>query len=209
METVKVSRSSEQINNQPNNHTMISKSQLFIAFLFVTYLCHGQAPQAFKYQAVIHDTSGMVISDQLVSLKISIIKGDINGESVYSEIHDVTTNSLGIINLEIGRGLVVEGDFNQVHWGEDLHFIRLEIDMEGAMNYQLLGITQLLSVPYALYAESSGSDTLQPFWEEAEEGIYYDGGNVGIGTSEPESSALLDLSSDSKGFLPPRMTKEQ
>jgi hypothetical protein len=184
-------------------------SQLFIAFLFITLTGYSQAPQAFKYQAVIRDTSGTVIINQLVSLKISILKNDINGESVYEEIHDITTNQLGIINLEIGRGLVVEGEFDQIPWGEYSFFIRLELDAEGGMNYLLLGISQLLSVPYALYAEHSGSDTLQTFWKPAVTGIYYDDGNIGIGTTEPDSSALLDLSSENKGFLPPRMNKQQ
>ncbi|MFU8843605.1 MAG: hypothetical protein ACNA7V_07340 [Bacteroidales bacterium] len=34
-------------------------------------------------------------------------------------------------------------------------------------------------------------------------------GNVGIGTTAPEASALLDVESTSKGFLPPRMTESQ
>ncbi len=205
----KALRLSDRINDLQNNIVMIRSSQLFIAFLFLSLLCQGQVPHAFKYQAVIRDTSGVLISDHLVSLKISVIKSDINGETVYSEIHDVFTNQFGIINLEIGRGLNIEGDFDQVHWGEDTFFIRLEIDMDGAMNYVLLGTTQLLSVPYALYAQSSGSDTLKPLWEESARGIYYDDGNIGIGTSDPDSSALVDLTSDSKGFLPPRLTRQQ
>lgn len=164
-----------------------------VFFLCVSLICSGQVPQAFKYQAVIRDTTGTVISNQLVSLKISILKGDINGEITYSEIHDVHTNGLGLVNLEIGRGLVVQGEFSQIPWEGDNYFIRLEIDMEGAMNYQMLGTSQLLAVPYALYAEKSGSgsDTVVSQWKDSDEGIYYDEGNVGINQPDPQYS--LDM----------------
>jgi hypothetical protein len=173
------------------------KKKLFLSvFCFcMALICDGQAPQAFKYQAVIRDTTGSVIADHLVSLKISIIKGEINGDLVYSEIHDIKTNSLGLVNLEIGRGLALQGDFSQISWGEDNHFIQLEIDMEGAMDYKLLGTSQLLSVPYALYAEKSGTDpvidTVESQWKDANGGIYYDEGNVGINQSDPQYT--LDL----------------
>jgi hypothetical protein len=179
-----------------------------VIFFFIFQVCNGQAPQAFKYQAAIRDETGMVISDQLVSLRVSILKGDIYGEIVYIEIHDVYTNAIGIVNLEIGRGLALQGDFSQIGWGEDDYFVQLEIDMEGGLDYQPLGTSQLLSVPYALYAEKSGStDTLITQWKETAGGIYYDDGNVGINTSAPDNSALLDMTSNAKGFLPPRMTQ--
>jgi hypothetical protein len=182
-----------------------------VIFFFISLFCGGQAPQAFKYQAVIRDITGTVISNQLVSLKISVLKGEINGEIVYNEIHDVHTNALGLVNLEIGRGLVTQGEFSQIPWGEDNYFVHLEIDLEGGMNYQPLGTSQLLSVPYALYAEMSGSipDTIISQWKESAEGIYYDEGNVGINTSTPDNSALLDMTSNTQGLLPPRMTQEQ
>jgi hypothetical protein len=174
------------------------KKIILLPFILICYslICSGQAPQAFKYQAVIRDTTGSVIADQLVSLRISIIKGDINGETAYSEIHDIKTNSLGLVNLEIGRGLALVGEFAQIPWGEDSFYIKLEIDMEGAMNYQLLGTSQLLAVPYALYAETSGSgstpDTVISQWKDTDEGIYYNEGNVGIGTSEPVSNLQVE-----------------
>jgi hypothetical protein len=182
-----------------------------VIFFFAFLVCNGQTPQAFKYQAAIRDEAGMVIANQLVSLKISILKGETNGEIVYSETHDVTTNALGLVNLEIGRGLVVQGVFSQISWGEDEYFIQLEIDMEGGANYQLLGVSQLLSVPYALYAEHSGfiTDTTYLPWKESADGIYYDEGNVGINNSTPDSTALLDLTSTTQGFLPPRLTQAQ
>jgi len=186
---------SGQVINQLYIFNMKKIALLPVIFLCVSLICSSQVPHAFKYQAVIRDTTGVVISNQLVSLRISILKGDINGDVSYSEIHDVKTNDLGLVNLEIGRGLIVQGDFDQILWGEDNYFIQLEIDMEGAMNYQLLGSSQLLAVPYALYAEKSGSDsgsdTVISQWKESGEGIYYDEGNVGINQADPQYS--LDM----------------
>ena len=44
------------------------------------------------------------------------------------------------------------------------------------------------------------------FYGNAEKMVVQAEGNVGIGTSTPTTTALLDLSSTTKGFLPPRMT---
>jgi hypothetical protein len=202
---------SEQVFNQLNSFKMRKIILLPVIFFFALLVCNGQAPQAFKYQAVIRDEAGMVIANQLVSLRISILKGETNGETVYMETHGVITNTLGLVNLEIGRGIVVQGVFSQISWGEDDYFIQLEIDMEGGANYQLLGVSQLLSVPYALYAERSGfiTDTTYLPWKESADGIYYDEGNVGINNSTPDSTALLDLTSTTQGFLPPRLTQAQ
>jgi hypothetical protein len=182
--------------NQSKYFKMKKIFLLPVILFYFSLVSNGQAPQAFKYQAVIRDTTGSVIANQLVSLRISIIKGDINGETAYSEIHDITTNSLGLVNLEIGRGLALEGEFAGIPWGEDSFYIKLEIDMIGAMNYQLLGISQLLAVPYALYAETSGSgstpDTVISQWKDTAEGIYYNEGNVGIGTSAPVSNLQIE-----------------
>jgi|GEM_PF-5332247 len=147
----------------------------------------AQAPQAFKYQAVIRDTTGNVYQEKLISLKISILQGEISGEEVYGEIHDVWTDKLGLVNLNIGQGFVYYGNLSEIPWGEDIYFLRLMIDLDSAMDYKLLGTSQLMSVPYALYAESSGNNP----WNKAENGIYYTDGKVGFGIKEP--SSMLDI----------------
>ena len=117
----------------------------------------AQAPQAFKYQAVVRDSSGNVIGSQLVSIRVSIIQNGINGTLVYSETHSSTTNLFGMIALEIGNGTIETGIFDDISWGTTSHFLELELDETGGTNYQFMGTSQLLSVPYAL---NSGSLTL-------------------------------------------------
>ncbi|MEZ5198318.1 MAG: FISUMP domain-containing protein [Bacteroidales bacterium] len=122
---------------------------LFISFIVVASI-FAQAPQAFKYQAVVRDPSGAVIADQLVSIRIAIIQDSIDGMLIYSEIHNITTNQFGIIVLEIGRGTIETGIFEDIKWGKTSHFLRLELDENGGTNYQAMGTSELLSVPYAM-----------------------------------------------------------
>lgn len=112
----------------------------------------AQAPQAFKYQAIARDTTGNILGNQNISLKLSILSGGTTGLVEYSETHSTQTNQFGLFNLSIGTGTIVSGDFNNIGWGDNSHFVKIEMDANGGTNYQLMGISQLLSVPYALHA---------------------------------------------------------
>jgi len=274
---------------------------LLIVMGSLMILVVAQAPQAFKYQAVIRDKAGQVLSNQNVSLQVSILQSSVDGPEIYRELHSVTTNELGLVSIEIGKGKNPTGSLSAIDWGAGSHFLKLEMDMEGGINFELMGVSQLLSVPYALYAEKAGSGMREADldWEvigndvvtghggsyptgnvgignNAPGSLLYvakntgeptitirnlggsggatysmvddlsganwkfkatmyggfkirdqansrdvfsiepnsdanalyikSGGNVGVGTNAPDSSAALDVSSSSKGFLPPRMT---
>jgi len=126
----------------------------FFIVLLVTANIFAQAPQAINYQAVVRDTNGTVISSQNIGLRISIISDSIAGTVVYAETHNATTNSLGLVNIAIGTGQVESGDFLSINWGSSSYFIKTEADVTGGSNYVLMGISQLLSVPYALHSSS-------------------------------------------------------
>ena len=117
----------------------------------------SQIPQAFKYQAVARDASGNVLVNKLVSIRTSILLGGPTGSSVYAETQSIATNDFGVITLNIGEGTIVSGNFTDINWGATTYFIKTELDVTGGTNYQFMGITQLLSVPYALYSEKTGS----------------------------------------------------
>ncbi|MEO1053454.1 MAG: cell division protein ZapB [Bacteroidota bacterium] len=161
---------------------------VFLLFgLFSTYqFAHGQAPQAFNYQAVVRDANGDVMANQNVLFKMSILSGSQNGSAVYSETHDVLTNALGLVNLQVGNGTPVTGTFSSIDWGSADHYIKTEVDVNGGGTYENLGATQLLSVPYALQAGNTSE-----VWEPNGSAIFYNEGNVGIGTDSP--SQKLDV----------------
>ncbi len=114
----------------------------------------AQPPHAFKYQAIARNNIGEVISNQNVSLRINILHNSITGTALYVETHDVATNQFGLFNLDIGNGNVVLGIFENINWANGLHFIQIEMDVAGGSDYQLLGTSQLLSVPYSLQSRS-------------------------------------------------------
>ncbi|MGB0522338.1 MAG: hypothetical protein ACPGJS_05230 [Flammeovirgaceae bacterium] len=156
------------------------KKLLTLAILFSFSLTvYGQAPQKFNYQAVARDASGELIANQAISLQISIVSGSANGTIEYTETHQVTTNTYGLFTLEIGTGSATSGTFSEIDWSEGSMFLQVELDATGGTNYVMMGTSQLLSVPYALYA-GNGSK-----WSSNASGIDYAGGNVGIGTTNP------------------------
>ena len=117
---------------------------------------YSQAPESFKYQAIARDASGLVLANKNVSFQISILQGAATGTVVYRERHFPTTNNFGLVNLNIGTGTIITGDFSQIDWSTGNYYIQTEMDPNGGTNFTLIGTTQLLSVPYALYAEKAG-----------------------------------------------------
>ncbi|WP_319501165.1 hypothetical protein [uncultured Draconibacterium sp.] len=131
-------------------------------FLFMFLLGLGtllaQTPGAFNYQAVLRDAEGKIISNQDVSIQISILQQSTSGEVVFQEKHSASTNEFGLIVLEIGNGIPITGTLAEINWGESTHFLKVELDATGGELYTDMGTSRMLSVPYALYAKSSGSN---------------------------------------------------
>jgi hypothetical protein len=126
--------------------------------LFVSTIW-AQVPQSFKYQAVARDASGVVINNQSVGIQISIVQSSIYGASVYVETFTTTTNNFGLLNINVGTGAVVIGDFAAIDWSSDNYFVKIAMDLTGGTNYLTYSISQLLSVPYALHAKTAETAT--------------------------------------------------
>ncbi|MEA3443473.1 MAG: hypothetical protein U9R19_01965, partial [Bacteroidota bacterium] len=135
----------------------MKKLILFCTFLLSFGILYSQSPQAFKYQAVARDGNGELIINQSVKIKIKILQNSTSGTVIYSETHDKQTNTFGLIDLEIGNGTIESGIFSTIDWSISAYFLRIEMDETGGTNFSHMGTSQLLSVPYALYAETSGS----------------------------------------------------
>ena len=142
-----------------------------LATVTLSVMLFAQAPQSFSYQTVIRDASWQVLSNQNISLEISIIEDVANGTAIYSESHSATTNELGLVNLSIGDGGVMSGNWSNIDWGNHTYFIEVAVDVTGGTSYIVMGTTQLRSVPYALYAETSGSMLPGPQGAQGVQGI--------------------------------------
>jgi uncharacterized protein (TIGR02145 family) len=125
---------------------------LFIPLMIFSYQGFTQSPDRISYQALVRNTSGSILANQSVGLRISILKGSILGTTLYSEAHSTKSNAQGIINIEIGLGTVLSGSIGSIYWGSDAYFIKTELDINGGSSYQLVNTVQILSVPYSLYA---------------------------------------------------------
>ncbi|MBN2274585.1 MAG: hypothetical protein JXR41_00130 [Bacteroidales bacterium] len=174
----------------------------------------GQAPEGFNYQAALRDASGNLLAGTDVSVQISIIQGSTTGTQVFTETHNTKTNGVGLINLQVGS--VNTTDLGNIDWSAGPYYIKL------AVNGTEMGTSQLLSVPYALYAAHtdnlelsvSGYDLsitggnivtlpIQDTMWKKDNNLVYTDYSVGVGTANP--SRKLHIQVDSNGLNIPLM----
>ena len=139
---------------------MNAKKMLFAGVCLLaacfTQAQESQMPKAFSYQAVVRDNAGKVVADKEVGVKIEILKGSAeSGEVVYSETLTPRSTMTGTVNMMIGNGNAEQ--FAAIDWGGNAHFLRISLSLDGSDNYKVVSTTQMLPVPYALYAEKAGS----------------------------------------------------
>jgi hypothetical protein len=144
----------------------------------------GQTPATFNYQAIIRDASGAPMASSNVSIQVDILQGTATGTVVYSETHNTTSNVFGLVNLEIGSQNT--SNFATIDWSDGPYFIKISVDGTE------MGTSQLLSVPYALYAKSaesaenagvSGNETAFNNWDKNESDDF--SGNYNDLTNKP------------------------
>jgi len=133
----------------------MKKQSLFLISLFISAILVAQSPQRFSYQAVIRDAQSALVKNTTIGIRLSLLKGSLTGEAVYVETQSVLSNSNGLITAEVGAGTLVLGNFNTIDWAAGSYFIQSEFDPHGGTNYTLGTSSQLLSVPYALHANSA------------------------------------------------------
>lgn len=126
-----------------------------IAMLLLADL-QAQAPQKISYQAVVRNSSGKLLQNTNVGIRISILQGSTTGAVIYSETHQATTNVNGLVTVEIGGG-ITSMFFDNIDWANGPYFLKTETDPTGGTAYNITGVSQLLSVPYALHAKTAGN----------------------------------------------------
>ncbi len=128
---------------------------LTLFLLLSTFNLLAQAPEKMSYQSVIRNSSNSLVVNQSVRLRISILHSSITGSAVYSEQHQTTSNSNGLVTISIGAGTSQTGSFSAINWQNGPYFVKMEADPTGGTNYTVSGTSQLLSVPYALHAKTA------------------------------------------------------
>ncbi len=149
------------------NHFSLKSRLVLSAIMLFSLIANSQTPQKMSYQAVVRDASNNLVTNKEVSAQISILSGSANGSVVYSEVFNPKTNLNGLFTIEIGNG----NGFDTISWGKGSYFIKTEVDLQGGSNFQITGTSQLLSVPFALYAHSSGSSIPGPKGDQGDAGL--------------------------------------
>ena len=168
---------------------------LFILLVLSVNIC-AQAPQKMSYQAVIRNSNNSLIVSTPIGIKVSVLQGSVNGTVAYSETQIQNTNINGLVSLEIGMGTALIGTFASINWANGPYFIQTEVDPNGGVNYSVIGVTELISVPYALYSGNAQVSGFSHYIGETFNGgvIYYlykgsDGLEHGLIVSTTESIA--------------------
>ena len=137
----------------------MKKLYTLLTAVIVAASAFAQTPEKMSYQAVVRDAGNALVPSQAVGMQLSILQGSVSGTAVYVETQNPTTNINGLVSIEIGSGAVVSGTFNAIDWSAGPYFIKTETDPTGGTAYTIAGTNQLLSVPYALYAETAENAT--------------------------------------------------
>jgi hypothetical protein len=131
-----------------------------LLFLCASVSILAQTPEKMRDQLVLRDASNTLLTNQEVGLEISILQTTITGTPVYVETQTATTNRNGLVSLEIGSGKSSD-DFSAIDWSVGLYSIKTATDASGGSIYSLIGTSQLMSVPFALYAKTAGNNALE------------------------------------------------
>lgn len=135
----------------------MKKILLTAGIVLGTHLAFAQAPEKMSYQAIVRNTGGQVLANQSVGVRVSVLQGSPAGTVVYSERLTGSTNANGLLTMELGTGTVLSGTFNTINWPSGSYYLKTETDPTGGTTYTITGTSQLLSVPYAMYAKTAGS----------------------------------------------------
>lgn len=168
-----------------------------VALVFLSSQLHAQAPQGINYQGVARGLDGQPIANKYISIRISVLNESSSGPVEYEEVHEVKTNSFGLFTLVIGQGSQGTTDFSFIGWTTGPKWLQIEMDENGGSSFKLMGSQQLMSVPYALYAERSGNGY------QAGQGISISNNmisNAGDGDNDPNNELIneVTLGTDNK-----------
>jgi hypothetical protein len=190
-------------------------------------LLKAQVPQKFNYQGIARDTKGNPMGKQILGIKLSVLPTSDATTPEYEEVQTITTNEFGLYTLQIGNGTAVTGTMKEVKWETGNKYIKVAIDPQGGTNYADAGTTQLLSVPYAIYAdkagmakETAGGDRAGAVSTSAagtgtvnfltkftaantiyNSQVFDNGTNIGIGTTTPAATAKIHINQNSASVL--------
>jgi hypothetical protein len=163
-----------------------------------------QAPQKMSYQAIIRNSNDSLLISTPVGMRISLVQGAPSGTVVFSETQTATTNTNGLVSLQIGMGTVVTGTFACIDWASGPYYVKTETDLAGGTNYTIISSNELLSVPYALFSANGPTGAQGPAGPQGIAGTNGNDGAAGMnGTNGTNGAQGIQGETGPQGTLPP------
>jgi len=134
----------------------MKKIILIFSAIYFAMSAFAQTPEKINFQGVIRDASNNLLTNQLIGYEFTVMMGSPTGTIVYQEFSTTTTNNFGLINVVIGEGNVASGSTSDIMWSDGPYFLKTAIDFAGGTNYNDMGVSKLLNVPYSLRTLRAG-----------------------------------------------------
>tara|TARA_B100000795_G_scaffold64794_1_gene43863 strand:- start:48 stop:848 length:801 start_codon:yes stop_codon:yes gene_type:complete len=145
------------------------KRFILLVFSVLLTFSFAIAQDGINYQGAATDANGDELTNQNITIRASVLSGSVSGNLEWEETHSATTDQFGLFNVVIGQGTNTTNGatatFDDMDWGAANHFLKIEMDATGGTNYAMIGTTQMMSVPYALYAKNAGSVEVGHFYQ--------------------------------------------
>jgi hypothetical protein len=122
---------------------------------------------------------GNIISSKTIAVRFSLRDVTANGTVVYSEKHVTETDQYGLFTLLVGKGETITGTFNSVNWANGNKYLQVELDGDNKGIFTNMGTTQLMSVPFALFAAAGNTGPQGPVGPQGPQGLTGPQGPIG------------------------------
>lgn len=152
---------------------------LTFALLTAFVVIKAQAPQGFNYQGVARNSFGNIISSKSIAVRFSIRDVTATGTVMYSEKHVTETDQYGLFALLVGKGEAITGTFNNINWASGNKYLQVELDGDNKGIFTNMGTTQLMSVPFALFAAAGNTGPQGPVGPQGPQGLTGPQGPIG------------------------------
>jgi hypothetical protein len=156
----------------PLKFNRIKELTLFIFILFLSFVATNSFSQISQngifFQAVAKDNYDNPANRRYLYIQSSVIQSSSTGIKVLIEEFQTTTDQAGIFTISIGKGIRKGGTINKlsdIDWVNGPYFLNLKIvitpiaptaDWDYTKEWIDIGTTSFGTVPYALYASSTG-----------------------------------------------------
>ena len=130
---------------------------LLIATLSCSFLMSQDADLGMRYQAIARNLDGTVITNEAMQTKVELLTVSPVEKVLFQELHTVTSNQFGLLNLTIGEGNSIFGEYEEIPWSKQNVWVRISIRRAADDDFKVVSSSRLYSVPFAHFATKAGS----------------------------------------------------